>query len=175
MFGNERRRLGMTKAAISAIKHFSILLLGAVLGFGLLSWFLNHSQCQGLTWNGELGMPFMTPADEDDCMRTGSMLKYEGIWEVGYELNNFYPLDTTGKKIAISGKPLTLDINDVSRFLIHEKLNIDPHIPEPHKFRITFYGNLMTNYYEGDSTYKNHYDVRKIESISAFDGNLPSE
>jgi len=165
----------MSKVAKSIFKYFAILFSGAVIGFALLFWYLNHSQCEGLTWNGELGAPIMIPADRLNCMRTGPILYYEGVWEIGHELNEFYPIESKSNEILLPREPLVLEIDEATHFLIREKLNIDSDIREPQKFRITFYANLMTNYHKGYSAYRNHYDVRKIESMSVFDGDLPSE
>ncbi len=165
--------MGMPKVAKSIFKHFAVLLLGTVIGFALLSWLLNHSQCEGLVWNGELSAPLMMPADSLNCMRTGARQEYEGVWEAGHEVNNFYPLDTKSDEILLTEEPFTLNINDATLFLIREKLELDENIFDRQKYRIRFLGNSMTNYYKGRSVYRNHYDVREIKSISVFDGDIP--
>ena len=150
-----------------------MLVLGAILGFALLSWFLNHNQCEGLTWHGELGMPLMIRSDRLNCMRTGPTIEVHGIWRTGFELNEFYLTDSDWNIINPEESPQILHVPESTQFMIYEQLNIDPFEREPQIFKISFTANLMTNYLQSYSGYRNHYDVRKIESVSIFGEKLP--
>lgn len=163
----------MSRLAKSIFKHFLILLFGAFLGLTLLSWYLNHSQCEGFMWNGELGMPLIMRADSLNCMKTGARQEYTGVWEFGHEVNSFYHLDSISNELMPKEDPFSLNINDATIFLIREKLELDDNIYDRQKYKIKFRGNLTKNYYKGSSVYRNHYDVRQIESISVFEGDIP--
>ncbi len=164
----------MFNVAKSVAKYFSLLLLGAIIGFALLSWFLNHSQCEGLTWDGEMGLPLIKPSDSLNCMRTGPMLEYQGIWRRGFELNEFYLTDSNWTVINPKQHSRPLVVPELSEVMIYEQLGIDPYTKEPQAFKISFKANLMTNYLQGHSAYRNHYDVRVIDNISVYEGSLPT-
>lgn len=163
----------MSKIAKSFFRHVVLLLAGAVLGFALLSWDLNHSQCRGLAWNSDLKMPQFSRVESKDCMQVTASGEFEGVWMAGRELNGFYPIDSRTNEILPSKEPLILDISNATHFLIREKLELDSNIFKPQNYKIKFLGNRVTNFYGGYSPYKNHYEVQKIESISVFDGDIP--
>lgn len=166
--------MAMPKTAKSIVKYFSLLLLGAIIGFALLAWSLNHSQCEGLTWDGEFGFPLMKPSDRSNCMWTGPMLEYQGIWRRGFELNQFYLTDSNWNIINPKESSDNLYIPELSKFMIYEQLNIEPFDREPQTFKISFRANHMTNYLQSFSSYPNHYEVRIIDSISVHEGGFPN-
>lgn len=108
-------------------------------------------------------------------MRTGPVIEVQGIWEKGFELNEFYLTDSNWTIVDGKQHSLPLHVPELSQIMIYEQFNIDPYDRAPHTFKISFKANLMTNYLQSYSAYRNHYDVRKIDSISIFDGNLPND
>ena len=143
------------------------ILLGGGITLALQFWLLNHSQCQGLVWHGETGLPAMQVSDRMNCMRIDSSGKFEGVWLSGRE-NSFVPnSDRNGDIDFADGLPLFY--GDAARFLIHEEMGLDPYTP--HKLKISFYGNVFSNHNKGYSPWRNHIEIKKIESIEVVERN----
>ncbi|MEM8918456.1 MAG: hypothetical protein AAGE37_06295 [Pseudomonadota bacterium] len=102
-------------------------------------------------------------------MDVGNYKKYEGFWVEEYESARFYSLDAIPSSFANYEDGIAIRIDEAAKHLIYQNLGLEFNNRDVRRFRISFWGNKLTNPTRHRSAWRNHYVVRKVDQVELIE------